>query len=441
MNSIWSDTNIPARNPLPGDCTTEVAVIGGGMAGILTAYYLHKMGKQVIVLEANRLGSGQTGDTSAKITSQHGLIYDTLIRTVGTTLASQYAQANQRALEEYCRLIRQHHMFCDYKEVSSYLYSSTAAEPLRRETEAARKLGLPADFVLDTELPFSIHGAMRFTKQAQFHPLKFLNELSSSLTVYEHTMVTSVKGNHVFTNHGTVTAKKIIFACHYPFVNMPGFYFARMYQERSYLLALKQAPVFQGIYLGIEQVGLSFRQSGEYLLIGGRGHRTGKRPTINPYKSLQAASLHLFPESKAVAHWSAQDCMSIDRIPYIGQFSAATPDWYLASGFGKWGMSTSMVSALILSDLICGRQNPYAQVFSPQRFHPKASLRAGTVHAATAIKGLTAAHSKNALRCPHLGCKLSWNPAEASWECPCHGSHFHHSGRLLDGPAQTDIRF
>lgn len=189
MNSIWSDTGIPKRNPLPGDYTTEIAVIGGGLAGILTAYYLQKAGKQVMILEANHIGSGQTGNTTAKITSQHNLIYDTLIRTVGSKQAAQYAHANQQALEEYRRIIRQNHIICDYEEVPSYLYSTTESDVLRREADAARRLGLPADFVLDAGLPFSIHGAVRFSNQAQFHPLKFLNALSVPLTIYEHTMV------------------------------------------------------------------------------------------------------------------------------------------------------------------------------------------------------------------------------------------------------------
>lgn len=439
MNSIWSDTGIPKRNPLPGSCKTEIAVIGGGLAGILTAYYLQQMGKQVMVLEARRIGSGQTSGTTAKITSQHNLIYDKLIRTAGETLARQYADANQHALQEYKRLIVQKSIFCHYEETSSYLYSTTVSAPLRRESDAARTLGIPAEFVSDIPLPFHIYGAVRFTGQAQFHPLEFLQAISAPLTIYERTMVLSVKGNHIVTDRGTVTADKIVFACHYPFVNFPGLYFARLYQKRSYVLALKQAPSIQGMYLGIEQEGLSFRQAGNVLLLGGRGHRTGNIPAVNPYKSLQAAAKHLFPECKVMSHWSAQDCMSIDNIPYIGQFCHSTPNWYVATGFGKWGMSTSMVSAQILSDLICGKDNPYAQVFSPQRLPIKAGIKDGAVHIGSSAKGLLLGTSKQALQCPHLGCKLSWNPAESTWECPCHGSRFCHTGQLLSGPSQTDI--
>lgn len=441
MNSIWSDTGIARRNPLSGDCTTEIAVIGGGMAGILTAYYLHKKGKQVMVLEANRVGSGQTSGTTAKITSQHNLIYEKLIQHVGMTQAGQYAAANQTAVREFKNLIQQNSIFCAYEELPSYLYSTTVSEPLRREADAARKLGIAADFVSETELPFSIRGAVRFDNQAQFHPMEFLQHLSMPLTIYEKTTVMSVNGNKLRTNHGTVTAESIVFACHYPFINVPGFYFTRLYQKRSYVLALRRAPRINGMYLGIEKEGLSFRQAEEYLLIGGRGHRTGEIPAANPYKSLQAAASHLFPEAKTAAHWSAQDCMSVDSIPYIGQFASSKPDWYVATGFNKWGMSSSMVSAMILSDLICGRDNPYKEVFSPRRFHLKAAARDGVVHLGESVKGLTLGAANPSARCPHLGCKLSWNPAEHTWECPCHGSRFHHSGELLSGPAQTDAKF
>lgn len=440
-NTIWSDTGMPRRNPLPGDCSTEIVVIGGGMAGILTAYYLQKKGKQVMVLEADRIGSGQTIGTTAKITSQHNIIYQKLIQNVGLSQAKLYAAANQTAITEFKNLIQKNSIFCGYKELPAYLYSTTVSEPMRRETEAARKLGIQANFVSEIELPFSIRGAVCFEKQAQFHPMEFLQMIAMPLTVYESTTVISVNGRKVRTNHGTVTAQTIIFACHYPFVNIPGFYFTRLFQKRSYVLAVKHTPPINGMYLGIEKEGLSFRQAEEYLLIGGRGHRTGKIPSNNPYKSLHAAALHLFPNAAVSNHWSAQDCMSMDHIPYIGQFALSRPNWYIATGFNKWGMTSSMVSAMLLTDLICGKNNPYKALFSPQRFHPKASFMTGTTHLGESVKGLTLGALKAPARCPHLGCKLLWNPAEHTWECPCHGSRFKQSGELLSGPAQTLARF
>lgn len=439
MKSIWSHTHVPTRSPLPGNLNTEVAIIGGGMAGILTAYYLQKRGKQVLVLEADRIGSGQTRGTTAKITSQHDLIYQHLIPSIGLEQAKQYAYANQNAIWEYEQLIKSEGISCHYKPLPAYLYSVNDEKSIKKEVAAARKLGIHASFTQDTELPFSVCGAIRFAGQAQFHPLEFLRAISDQVTVYEHTRVLSVKGSQISTNRGTVTANTIVFACHYPFINIPGFYFARMYQKRSYVLALSGTPPLHGMYLGIGKEGLSFRQAGDYLLLGGRSHRTGQIPAVNPYQSLQDAASHFYPGCKTVAHWSPQDCMPTDRIPFIGRFAPSAPNWYVATGFGKWGMTSSMVSALLLTDLICGEKNSYAEVFSPQRLHLKGNLFNLLSHMGESAKGLALGISPYALRCPHLGCRLSWNPGEACWECPCHGSRFHCSGQLITGPAQHDI--
>ncbi|MEG7531917.1 MAG: FAD-dependent oxidoreductase, partial [Hungatella sp.] len=345
------------------------------------------------------------------------------------------------ALLQYRQLIQSQSIFCHYEELPSFLYSTSVSEPLKQEEEAARKLGVSADFLTQTELPFSLSGALCFPNQAQFHPLEFLQALSQELTIYETTTALSVKGNRIVTNHGAVTAEHIVFACHYPFINFPGFYFSKMYQQRSYSLALSKAQPLHGMYLSIDPNGLSFRQSGDLLLFGGGGHRCGKIPTVNPYQALQSTARLFWPECKVAAHWSAQDAMTLDGLPYIGQFSSVRPNWYVATGFNKWGMSASMVAAMLLSDRICGKSNPYAAIFSPRRFSLKASFSDGTAHLAESAKGLLLGASGSPARCSHMGCKLSWNPAESTWECPCHGSRFDHSGHLLNGPAQMDLRF
>lgn len=442
MKSIWKKTTvIPARGPLCGDLNTQVAVIGGGMAGILTAFYLQRQGMQVVVLEAERMGSGQTENTTAKITSQHGMIYHKLISTVGIEKAKQYARANQKAVSEYRRLIRGHSINCHFEERPAYLYSLERSEPLRKEADSAAKLGLPAQFVTETELPFPIHGAVKFDKQAQFHPLEFLKGISEDLTVYEHTRVLSVKGACIQTDHGKVRADHVIFACHFPFVNAPGFYFVKMYQERSYVIALANTQKLNGMYLGAGNNGYSFRSAGDLLLLGHGSHRTGKIPKDNPYKRLESTARHLWINSTPVANWSAEDCITFDKIPYIGRFGASTPRWYVATGFNKWGMTSSMVSAMILSDMILGRHSPYGEVFSPQRFFSASSAVPFVSHAIESVKGLTLGVTPGVPRCPHLGCRLSWNPADRRWECPCHGSVFKQNGEILYDPAQTNIPF
>lgn len=442
MKSIWSQTTVlPKRNSLPGNKKTDVAIIGGGMAGILTAYYLSARGKQVIVIEADRIGSGQTQNTTAKITSQHDLFYHKLLKTYGFEKAKQYADANQHAILEYKNLIEKHSIHCHLEERPSYLYSTSVSEPLRKEADSARKLGIPAVFLSKTALPFSVHGAVRFDGQAQFHPLEFLKEISASLTIYENTRAISVTEHQIFTNHGTITAKQIVFACHYPFVNLPGFYFARMYQERSYVLAVKNAQILDGMYLGIDPNGYSFRTVDDILLFGGGSHRSGKKSSKPTYETLRKAAADFWPDCEEITHWSAQDCMTLDHIPYIGQFSKSTPNWYVATGFQKWGMTTSMVSAMILSDMITGKRNPYEEIFSPQRFDLSASAKEILSHTMESTRGLTLGLIPHTPRCPHLGCQLSWNPEEASWDCPCHGSRFNHNGELLNGPAQENISF
>ena len=275
MKSIWTETTkIPGRNPLPGNKKTEVAVIGAGLFGILAACYLKEQGKEVIVLEADRIGSGQSGYTTAKITSQHNLIYEKLVNTMGEKYASSYAMANQQAIEDYKKLIKKRRIACHFEEKDAYLFSVNESEILRREADCAARCGLPATFVRETELPFPVHGAVRFTGQAQFHPLEFIEALSGDLTVYERTKVREVKGHEIMTDRGVVRADHIVFACHYPFVNIPGFYFLRLYQEKSYVMALGPVKELEGMYLGIDKNSYSFRSAGDTLLLGHGSHRT-----------------------------------------------------------------------------------------------------------------------------------------------------------------------
>ena len=254
MKSIWNQTcQIPGRNQLSGSLDTEIAVIGGGLAGILTAFYLTMEGKSTVVLEAKTIASGQTSKTTAKITSQHGLIYQKLLADYGETITRLYAKSNQQAIRDYEQLIISRSINCSFEKKSSFLYTTAQPDAIHLETMAARRAGIPAMEMTDTELPFSVKRAICFPDQASFHPLRFLEALSSTLTVFEHTPVISVKGHVLFTPHGRVTAKKIIFACHYPFPLIPGYYFLRMYQEQSYVVALNNASHLKNNILESEE--------------------------------------------------------------------------------------------------------------------------------------------------------------------------------------------
>lgn len=472
--SIWRRTTaLPERAALEGSRNADAVVIGAGLAGVLIARRLQAQGLETVVLEAAETGSGQTGNTTAKITSQHGLIYNRLLSQWGEELARQYAQANQQAVAEYRLLCAD--ADCDWEDCPAFLYATGPGNALELECAAAQKLGIDASLTAKTELPFPVTAALRFDGQARFHPLRFLEAAAAGLTIYEHTRVLSVEGMRVVTPRGTVTARYVVFACHFPFVNVPGYYFMRMHQERSYVLALEGAQRMEGMYLGIDRRRLSFRAQGELLLLGGEGRRTGEHTAGGRYRALWEQARKLYPRCSQTASWSAQDCMTLDGVPYIGRFSVSQPQWYVATGFRKWGMTSAMVSAMVISDLIVRGESPWAEVFSPQRFDPGLTARTLYKEAGYSVAGLSrgvfapprglaenlpeghggvvewdgekAGVYKEeggethvvSVRCPHMGCQLEWDPDEKRWECPCHGSRFDCRGKLLDGPAQTDL--
>lgn len=474
--SIWEkSTGLPEYPPLDGDISAETVVLGAGMAGVLIARALMERGVSVAVLEADRPGSGQTKGTTAKITSQHGMTYDALIRRFGEDKAAQYARANESAIREYASMVRRLNINCDFTEVSSYLYSKEHSEPLKIEAEAARRLGMDASFTADTEMPFPVRGAVRFGGQARFSPLKFLRAALDGLEVYGGTRALAIEGDRVITPQGSVKFRRLVFATHYPFVNVPGWYFMRMHQERSYVLALKSRWLPRDMYYGTDADGLSFRAAEGLLLAGGCNHRTGESSAGGRYDELLRRIRAVIPDVSVAARWSAQDCMTLDGAPYIGRFSPSTPDWYVATGFGKWGMTASMVSAMLIPELMSGRAPDWAEVFDPSRLKLSASAKSLATDTAQAMKGLGRAFltlpdaterelpsghggiveldgrklgvykDENGLvhtvapRCTHLGCELEWNPDEHSWDCPCHGSRFSLNGEVIDNPAQENL--
>lgn len=426
MASIWSETaQLPNFPSLQENIHTDVLIIGGGMAGLLCAHKLHTAGIDYILCEANTIGTVITKNTTAKITSQHSLIYHKL----RTEQAKLYLEANQKALNEYRRLCA--NIDCDYSEQNSYVYSTNDLEKLNKELSILKKLNFPASYQKPLPLPFSTVGAVKFPGQAQFHPLKFLAAIAKDLRIYEHTPIRELAPHTAKTGNATITAKKIIVATHFPILNKHGSYFIKMYQHRSYCLALENAGHVGGMYVDESKTGLSFRDHGDLLILGGGSHRTGKHG--GNWAELEAFAARHYPDAKIRYRWATQDCMTLDGIPYIGQYSARTPDLYVATGFNKWGMTSSMVAADLLTDLISCKGNPYAALFSPSRsiLHPQLA-----VNGFEAVKNLLTFTTK---RCPHLGCALKWNPVEHTWDCPCHGSRFEENGTLIDNPATGNL--
>ena len=301
-----------------------------------------------------------------------------------------FARANEKAIDAYEQLIEKEKIDCGFVRCSSFLFSRTGEELLRAEEKAAEQLHLPVRYTQKTELPFSVAGALEFQNQAKFHPLHFLYHLADQLTVYEKTKVLRVEGN-----------------------------------------------------------GLSFRSQGDILLFGGGSHRTGKNKKGGKYEMFREKAEEFWPGCRETACWSAQDAMTLDGVPYIGKFSGKKENWYVATGFGKWGMTSSMVSARLLTAEIIGHPFPEADIFSPQRKITGEAIKGLANHSIQMVMGMgkrlipfpkrkNSKGEKVIPVCPHMGCRLIWNPEEQTYECPCHGSRFDKEGHLLDDPAQTD---
>ncbi len=430
MNSLWTENSqLPRFDPLRGDLNTDVLIIGGGMAGLLCAWHLHQSGINYALAEANRIGSGITKNTTAKITSQHGLIYHTLLRRFGKENTRLYYDANQEALNQFRRLAT--HMDCDFSAQDSYVYSRTDPALLEQEMSALSAISVPAELVGSVSLPLRTVGAVRFRNQAQFHPLKFLSQLSAGLNIFENTPVRELAPHTATTDSGTIRAKNIIVATHFPMLNKHGSYFLKLYQDRSYVIALENAGTVDGIYIDEAQKGMSFRSYGDLLLLGGGDHRTGKYG--GNWDELESFAAIHYPGAKIQYRWATQDCMSLDGMPYIGPYSRRTDGLFVATGFNKWGMTGSMVAAKLLSDMVQEKENPCASLFSPSRTILRPQL------AVNAWEAVTSLLTPTPRRCPHMGCALKWNPQEHSWDCPCHGSRFQENGKLIDGPATGDL--
>ena len=430
MKSLWENNIKFEEYPtLKGDIKTDVLIIGGGLAGLLTAYMLEKQGIDYTLIEAKKVFSGVSLNTTAKITAQHSLIYDKLIKEFGVEKAKLYLEANLRAVQNYSLLCS--NIDCDFETKDSYVYSLNNPKKLEKEMSALERLKYKAEFLNHISLPIPIIGAIKFNNQAQFNPVKFAKEISRCLNIYENTKAISYNGNEIETNNGKIKAKKIIVTTHFPLINKHGSYFIKMYQERSYVIALENSQKINGMYIDENKNGYSFREYKNILLLGSGTHRTGK-PSDGREKIRRFAKTH-YPTLKESYNWATQDCITLDGVPYIGQYSKNTPNLYVATGFNKWGMTSSMVAAEVLCNLVQEKDNIYSEVFSPSRTILRPQLLLNGIEAA----GSLLTPSKK--RCPHLGCALKWNPNEHSWDCPCHGSRFEEDGKIINNPANDDL--
>lgn len=477
---------------LKEDLKVDVAIVGGGIAGISTAYCLCKEGYKPVILEADRILFGTTGHTTAKITSQHELIYDKIINKIGREQAQQYAAANEAAIGEIEKTVKELQIECDFERQSAFVYTQKEEniEKINDEVKAASSLGIKAEYIEEISFGIPIKAGMRFDGQAQFHPRKYLLALADFITgkgclIYEHSKVVDLEDNGegymLKTGNGSkISAKKVIIASHYPFFNKAGLYFARIYVEHSYIIAVKAREKYPGgMYINAEEPTRSIRSqpsdNGELTLVGGENHKSGQSvDTVQHYRALIDFAAEHFSVESIPYRWSAQDCMTLDGVPYVGNFTSDTPNLYVTTGFGKWGMTNSTASAILLRDLIVNGKSEWEEVYSPSRFNMAASMKNMLVEnanvAANLLEGKLSplpygvdikpgegkvididGHRAGAYRddkgnlhvvdttCKHMGCELNWNTAETSWDCPCHGSRFDVDGEVIEGPALTPL--
>ena len=416
-------------SPLKTKLECEVLIIGGGITGLLCAYELQKRGVDYVLVESGKIAEKTTVNTTAKITSLHGFIYGRLLREFDRDFARLYYEANEEAIKKYKQLSK--NIDCDFNECKSYIYSFDNRVKLENEFSSINKIGISAKLIDNLNLPFETVGGIEFENQANFNPLKFLKVVSKDLKIYENTHIDKLKGNYAYTSDGyKIHAKKIVFATHFPFMDKHGFYFLKMYQEKSYALAIESKSDIDNMYID-DKSELSIRRYGNYLILGGQKHRTGKQN--DGFKKLEEIANKYFPENNIKYRWTTQDCITLDGVPYIGKYWDANDNFYVITGFNKWGMTSSMIGSEIIADMIEGKENKYEKIFSPKRSILRKQL---FVNIAESTIGIINPLGK---RCTHLGCKLKWNKNEKVWECPCHGSKFDANGEVLNGPANKNL--
>jgi glycine/D-amino acid oxidase-like deaminating enzyme/nitrite reductase/ring-hydroxylating ferredoxin subunit len=493
--SYWlEELKNPTFKQLNENIEVDVVIVGGGITGITTAYLLLKEGLKVALLEAGKLLNGTTGHTTAKITAQHDLIYDEYISHFGIDKASLYFKANIEARQFIEDTIKEHQIECDFSIQDAYIYATTEeyARKLENEFDAYQKIGI--DGGLSNDLPFDIQvkNLLSMRNQAQFHPLKYLSHLVKLIVdmggiLFEDTTAVNVenleqKVKVLARNGKSVTGDYIVACSHFPFYEGTGLYSTRMHADRSYVLAVKTEKEYPGgMYISAEQPNRSLRSvkiNGESaVLVGGDSHKTGQgKDTLEHYKALERFSQEVLNSKEILYRWSAQDLITLDKMPYVGAITTTQPNILIATGYRKWGMTNGTAAAGILRDIVLDRETPYVELYSPSRFYADPSLKVffrenlnvlqhlikGKIEipehridtlsndegGVVSINGMR----KGAYRdkegkvhivdttCTHIGCEVNWNHGDRTWDCPCHGSRFSYTGDVIEGPAEKPLQ-
>ncbi len=489
--SLWIATTSTDAHPPRVDLAApvDVAVVGAGIFGLTIARLLVDAGATVAVLEAGSLAAGATGNTTAKISALQGTTLSELRDSVGEERTAVYAAANLAAVERVARFVTDDAIDCDFERAAACTYATdvTGAEHVGAEHDAATAAALPVRFGPAPELPFDTTASLWLDDQAQFHPRRYCLGLSDAITraggrVHSHVRVVDVSqhehGCTVVTDRGELHAERVVLATHLPFLDAGGF-FARAHARRSYAIAARIAgPRLAGMYINAEKPTRSLRSTQDgWTIIGGEGHKVGyDDDTTLRYSALESWTRDVFGDAEIGYRWSAQDFTTVDGVPYVGPLTAHSDRVWVATGFRKWGMTNGTAAAILLDDLLAGRGNPWTETFDSTRLAPGASisslisenvevgkrfvgdrlrtlnppsideLPAGEGRICSAGGDTVAAYRDTdgtvhavAADCTHLGCRVAFNTAERSWDCPCHGSRFSIDGHVLQGPAVTDL--
>lgn len=490
IKSLWISTTASTNYPqLREDIETDVAIVGGGIAGINAAYFLKNKGLKVVLIDSSNIITGTSGNTTSKVTSQHNLKYAFLKKHFGNEKAKMYADSNQWAISELEKIIDKEKIECDFHRLPAYVYtwSEEGLEKINEEVKAAKELGLPASFVSSVDsIPFKIEGAVKFENQAYFHPRKFLLALAKKVNrdgsyIFESTTAKTIEEEDnfckVITDEGNIKAKHVIVATDFPFYDK-GFFFARLYEVRSYVLALKiKGQMPEGMFINtIDENIFSFRphKSGneQWLFVGGADHKAGEEGDVDHFAKLEEQAKKRFNIKSIDYKWAAQDCNTFDRVPYIGRMPR-TKNIFVTTGFGEWGMTTSFVSAKLLSDLVTNEKNKWEELYDPSRISLVASAEGAIRQGENVVKGflkhLVEKEDIKSLKpnegkvikykgkkvavykdekgniqavsavCTHMGCIVGWNNGEKTWDCPCHGSRYDKYGKVINGPARKEL--
>lgn len=461
---------------------TDILIIGGGMTGIMLAYELSRNNNNIILVEANKIGSGVSSKTTAKITTMHNLMYQDIYKIHGKDKTKLYYESQYEAMKHIIEIINKEKIKCDLEEVTNYMYATSleGIKNIDEEYEILKEIGVPIEEIEKIPLNINIEKGLKYNNQFQFNPIKYLkgivNVIKDKVTILEKYKALNFSkqsdGYKVeFTNGKKVTANKVYVTTHYPIFNPNGFYFGKLYQEKNYLIAFKTTRDINGIFINTENPVRSLRSYKNIGIMVGNSHTAGNNSDqSNCSDNLMRAVFRFDNDAEILNEWTNQDVMSIDYLPFIGQYSRFTPNMYVATAFHTWGMTNSHLAAMILSS----DQHKYKELYNPLRFSHLKSLLESVKMLGRSLNGLLFSRFKEKRKlkeieknngaiityegniyavyndsgkyiflkpnCSHLNCFLKWNKDEKTWDCKCHGSRFNIYGEVITGPAAKSLK-